>query len=98
MSSDADFNKLAKGLRESGNLVIGIGEQKTPKAFRTSCKKKSLDIIDEDIELEDVKLDTVTNNNRISEKSVIINRYKVEDIWGGRHGKNSEVPGCNFKR
>lgn len=28
VSSDSDFNKLAKRLRESGNLVIGMGEQK----------------------------------------------------------------------
>lgn len=70
VSSDADFNKLAKRLRESGNLVIGIGEQKTPKAFRASCEKFiSIDIIDEDIELEDVKANTGSNNNDISEKS-----------------------------
>lgn len=69
VSSDADFNKLAKRLRESGNLVIGIGEQKTPKAFRASCEKFiSLDIIDEDIDLEDAKMNTVTNKNSISEK------------------------------
>lgn len=70
VSSDADFNKLAKRLRESGNLVIGIGEQKTPEAFRVSCEKFiSIDIIDEDIELEDVKLEIVTKNNTITEKS-----------------------------
>ncbi|MEQ8154738.1 MAG: NYN domain-containing protein [Clostridiaceae bacterium] len=71
VSSDADFNKLAKRLRESGNLVIGIGEQKTPEAFRASCEKFiSLDIIDEEPELEDVKLDTVTDNDDINQKSL----------------------------
>ncbi|UYZ38021.1 NYN domain-containing protein [Clostridium beijerinckii] len=70
VSSDADFNKLAKRLRESGNLVIGIGEQKTPAAFRASCEKFiSLDIINEETELEDEKPDTVSKNNEISEKS-----------------------------
>ncbi|MCB2300255.1 hypothetical protein [Clostridium tagluense] len=35
-----------------------IGEQKTPEAFRVSCEKFiSIDIIDEDIELEDAKLE-----------------------------------------
>lgn len=64
VSSDADFNKLAKRLRESGNLVIGIGEQKTPEAFRASCEKFiSLDIIDEETELEDVNPDTVPDDN-----------------------------------
>lgn len=70
VSSDADFNKLAKRLRESGNLVIGIGEQKTPESFRASCEKFiSLDIIDEEAELEDEKPDTVPKNNGPSEKS-----------------------------
>lgn len=70
VSSDADFNKLAKRLRESGNLVIGIGEQKTPESFRASCEKFiSLDIIDEEAELEDEKPDTVPKNNGASEKS-----------------------------
>lgn len=70
VSSDADFNKLAKRLRESGNLVIGIGEQKTPAAFRASCEKFiSLDIIAEMTELEDEKTDTSAKNNEISEKS-----------------------------
>ncbi|MFL0269388.1 NYN domain-containing protein [Candidatus Clostridium radicumherbarum] len=69
VSSDADFNKLAKRLRESGNLVIGIGEQKTPEAFRASCEKFiSLDIIDEETDIEDVKLDTVPHNNDSNQK------------------------------
>ncbi len=69
VSSDADFNKLAKRLRESGNLVIGIGEQKTPEAFRTSCEKFiSLDIIGEETELDDVKLDTESENNDSKQK------------------------------
>ncbi|MCT4595640.1 MAG: NYN domain-containing protein [Anaeromicrobium sp.] len=69
VSSDADFNKLVKRLRESGNLVIGIGEQKTPEAFRVSCEKFiSVDVIDEDMKFEDVKIDGVSNNNGISKK------------------------------
>lgn len=69
VSSDADFNKLAKRLRESGNLVIGIGEQKTPEAFRASCEKFiSLDIIDEETELEEMKIDTSPDNNDSNQK------------------------------
>ena len=37
VSSDSDFTKLAQRLRESGMFVMGIGEQKTPKPFRTAC-------------------------------------------------------------
>ena len=69
VSSDSDFNKLAKRLRESGNLVIGMGEQKTPESFRASCEKFIyLDIIDEDMEFEDEKIDAVVNDNEINKK------------------------------
>ena len=39
VSSDGDFNKLATRLREAGKIVIGMGEQKTPEAFRASCER-----------------------------------------------------------
>lgn len=39
VSSDSDFTRLAMRLRESGKLVIGIGEKKTPKPFIASCDK-----------------------------------------------------------
>ena len=69
VSSDSDFNKLAKRLRESGNLVIGMGEQKTPESFRASCEKFIyLDIINEEIEPEDEKSDTVPKDNEINNK------------------------------
>ena len=37
VSSDSDFTKLASRLRESGKLVIGMGEDKTPSPFRKAC-------------------------------------------------------------
>ncbi len=39
VSSDSDFTRLATRLRESGMLVIGIGEKKTPRPFIVSCDK-----------------------------------------------------------
>lgn len=39
VSSDSDFTRLAMRLRESGKLVIGIGEQKTPNAFISACDR-----------------------------------------------------------
>ncbi|WP_066646023.1 NYN domain-containing protein [Christensenella timonensis] len=38
VSSDSDFTRLAARLRESGMLVIGMGEQKTPAAFIAACE------------------------------------------------------------
>lgn len=37
VSSDSDFTRLASRLRESGMYVIGMGESKTPVAFRSAC-------------------------------------------------------------
>lgn len=39
VSSDSDFTRLATRLRESGKLVIGVGERKTPQPFISSCDK-----------------------------------------------------------
>ncbi|MDD2385351.1 MAG: NYN domain-containing protein [Bacteroidales bacterium] len=39
VSSDSDFTRLATRLRESGMLVIGIGEKKTPRPFIVACDK-----------------------------------------------------------
>lgn len=39
VSSDSDFTRLAIRLRETGMLVIGIGEKKTPMSFITACNK-----------------------------------------------------------
>lgn len=48
VSSDSDFTKLSSRLRESGMLVVGMGERKTPKPFIASCNQfKYLDILAE---------------------------------------------------
>lgn len=39
VSSDSDFTRLASRIRESGLLVYGFGEQKTPKPFVSACDK-----------------------------------------------------------
>lgn len=39
VSSDSDFTPLALRLRESGKIVLGIGESKTPKPFIKACDK-----------------------------------------------------------
>ncbi|WP_409226816.1 NYN domain-containing protein [Gudongella sp. SC589] len=48
VSSDSDFTKLSSRLRESGMMVIGMGERKTPKPFISSCNLfKYLDVLAE---------------------------------------------------
>lgn len=39
VSSDSDFTRLATRIRESGKLVYGIGEKKTPNPFIAACDK-----------------------------------------------------------
>jgi len=39
VSSDSDFTRLATRLRESRKLVYGLGERKTPEAFRAACDR-----------------------------------------------------------
>lgn len=39
ISSDSDFTRLASRIRESGSLVFGFGEKKTPQSFVSSCDK-----------------------------------------------------------
>ncbi len=39
VSSDSDFTRLASRLRESEMYVMGMGEQKTPRAFISACNK-----------------------------------------------------------
>ena len=39
VSSDSDFTRLVSRLRESGKMVIGMGENKTQEPFRKACDK-----------------------------------------------------------
>lgn len=52
VSSDGDFTRLAIRLRESGMMVVGMGEDKTPRSFRTACSQFTVleNLIDEDEE------------------------------------------------
>ena len=46
VSSDSDFTRLVARLRESGMVVIGMGEQKTPRPFIAACNQfKYLDLL-----------------------------------------------------
>ena len=46
VSSDSDFTRLASRLRESRMAVIGMGESKTPMAFKAACDSfKYLDVL-----------------------------------------------------
>ena len=62
VSSDSDFTRLAARIREQGLDVYGIGEKKTPEAFRMACKRfiyvENLGESDEPAPKATVKADT----------------------------------------
>lgn len=84
VSSDSDFTKLASRLREAGMFVIGMGEEKTPLAFRKSCEKFILlDILYKDSEKDkdkksDSKKSQTSKSDDKTKKSA--KKVKEEDI------------------
>ncbi len=61
VSSDSDFTSLAARLRESGMLVLGMGEEKTPKPFISACNQfKYLDLLYRNQQEEEKKEDLET--------------------------------------
>ena len=66
VSSDSDFTKLASRLRESGMVVYGFGEPKTPKALVAACDKfVYLDVLrraDSVKPVEDTDVDAATES------------------------------------
>ena len=59
VASDSDYTPLAIKLHESGVFVMGVGEQKTPEAFRNAC--------DEFVYLENIEDD---NDKKLSDLPV----------------------------
>jgi uncharacterized protein (TIGR00288 family) len=59
VTSDSDFTKLASRLKESQIYVFGVGESKTPTAFRNACDDfiltEVLNSLDEEKESSEVK-------------------------------------------
>lgn len=72
VSSDSDFTKLASRLRESGMLIVGMGEKKTPKPFIAACNQfKYLDVLAAAGEnTQDIKNNKKPDNNPNIPKSV----------------------------
>lgn len=79
VSSDSDFTKLAMRLRESGMIVIGMGEEKTPKPFSAACNIfKYLDILVEEDE-EQLDENSSSKDNHLNIKSPIKKNKNMTD-------------------
>lgn len=83
VSSDSDFTKLASRLRESGMIVVGMGEQKTPKPFIAACNQfKYLDVLAES-EQKSMEIDSgkIKDSTQIKEKiKPELNQYDTTSI------------------
>lgn len=80
VSSDSDFTRLACRIRESGRLVYGFGEAKTPDPFVASCnnfiftEKLQLQLI---LEIDDCNKDISLKNFL----STAIRATREQDGW-----------------
>lgn len=77
VSSDSDFTRLATRLRESGMKVIGIGEQKTPKAFISACDRFIfIEVLDGATKKKPVKKTAEVDSKKVVGKTVSKNTEK----------------------
>jgi uncharacterized LabA/DUF88 family protein len=95
VTSDSDFTKLAIRLRESGMLVIGMGEKKTPTPFISACEKfKYLEVLasmaskpaentnnKESQKQEEPKVGMTSMDKLIEAIKTIITEISDEDGW-----------------
>ena len=83
VSSDSDFTRLAARLRESGCMVYGFGEEKTPKAFVKVCDKFIFTEIlleaNEDHDGDENKSKAKTRKLKVDQKLLKLLRDAVED-------------------
>jgi uncharacterized LabA/DUF88 family protein len=87
VSSDSDFTRLAARLRESGRMVYGFGEKKTPRPFVSVCDKFVYTEIlkdshgEEEIDGDDAK--PVSRNRKdfkVDQKLLKLLRDAVDDL------------------
>ncbi len=91
VSSDSDFTKLSSRLRESGMLIVGMGEKKTPKPFIASCNQfKYLDVLAE-TEKKSMELDNSQKKNESvkDKKTDSSKETDTETDTGSKAAKNS---------
>lgn len=71
VSSDSDFTRLVSRLRESGKIVIGMGENKTPEPFRKACDKFTI--------LENLLYEQNPGTSKGEESHDKLSKEKIED-------------------
>jgi len=90
-SSDSDFTKLAKEIREHGIDVIGMGEDKTPQSFVRACKKFVVlnQIMEEELLKEKSPSSSNINGNTSSSSSPVTNTPQPLTVTLNNNNKTS---------
>lgn len=81
ISSDSDFTRLATRIRESGLIVYGFGEKKTPEAFIAACDKF---VFTEILKEKKVLTEHEDESNKLELRPIIIsaiNAVSKDDGW-----------------
>jgi uncharacterized LabA/DUF88 family protein len=79
ISSDSDFTRLAARIRESGIIVYGFGEKKTPEAFRQACDQFIYTENLRSIATSEKKEDKIQSSLEPKEDLKIVNVLKKDD-------------------
>jgi uncharacterized LabA/DUF88 family protein len=80
ISSDSDFTRLATRIRESGLIVYGFGEKKTPEAFIAACDKFVFtEILREKKDTEEIEDSSTTELRPVVISA--INAVSKDDGW-----------------
>ncbi|QYO71352.1 NYN domain-containing protein [Vibrio cholerae] len=90
ISSDSDFTRLANRIRESGLVVYGFGERKTPEAFVASCDK----FVHTEVLKRCQEQSTKDESANLELKSIVINAvYAVskDDGWSALSAVGSYI-------
>lgn len=91
VSSDSDFTKLSSRLRESGMLVVGMGEKKTPKPFIAACNQfKYLDVLAE-TEKKTMEIGKIKTNTSGYEKKQDTKKSLDNDVLSVSHENDSAI-------
>jgi uncharacterized LabA/DUF88 family protein len=101
VSSDSDFTKLSSRLRESGMLVVGMGEKKTPKPFIASCNQfKYLDVLAEAenkrMEIEERQIATSLKTDQVKKQETkAFNDTETEAVNNLKENKSTNLQDNN---
>ena len=92
VSSDSDYTPLAIKLREAGVYVMGVGEQKTPVAFRNACDEfLFLENCSSSVEGNDAH-DVVSSSQSDVQDAASSSQSDAQDAVSSPQKEKAEVP------